>query len=169
MKTIGLLLIVILSTALGASLYDRDRKKVLTFSLLCTVVDEIYSGIRYNGATVEELLVSCAENPLYSPLCFLKQIKTEIQENGMNQNTVKKSILDSLSDMGMSREEMLPFLNMAEKLGTTDATGQLLMLENCKLQLCELKHVQNRRCETLGKMYISLGLLFGIGTAVILA
>lgn len=169
MKTIGLLLIVILSTALGASLYDKDRKKVVTFSLLCSVVDEIYSGIRYSGATVEELLVTCAENPLYSSLPFLRQIKTEIERSGISRDIVKKAVLDNSSDMGLSREELIPFLNMAEKLGTTDVTGQLQMLENCKLQLCEFKNIQSRRCETLGKMYISLGLLLGIGAAVILA
>ena len=162
-------MIVILSTALGASLYDKDRKKVVTFSLLCSVVDEIYSGIRYSGATVEELLVTCAENPLYSSLPFLRQIKTEIERSGMSRDIVKNAVLDNSSDMGMSSEELMPVLNMAEKLGTTDVTGQLQMLENCKLQLCEFKNIQSHRCETLGKMYISLGLLLGIGAAVILA
>ena len=162
-------MIVILSTALGASLYDKDRKKVRIFSLLCSVVDELYSGIRYSGATVEELLITCAENPAYGSLCFLEQIKKEIEENGMSRDIVKTSVLQSAFDIGMNSEDLAPFLSMTEKLGTTDITGQLQILENCKSQLIELKDIQSRRCETLGKMYISLGLLFGIGAAVILA
>lgn len=154
---------------MGASLYDRDRKKVRVFSLLCSVVDEIYSGIRYSATTVEELLINCAQNSAYASLSFLRLIKAEIEENGMSPNIVKNAVLQSASDMEMKNEELMPFLNMADKLGTTDIIGQLQMLEICKTQLLELKNIQQRKCETLGKMYISLGLLFGIGAAVILA
>lgn len=82
---------------------------------------------------------------------------------------LKNSIVTSAGEMNLKKDELLPLLNMAEKLGTTDVLGQLQMLENCKNQLLELKLTQVKRCDTLGKMYISLGLLFGIGTAVILA
>lgn len=165
----GLLLIVLLSTALGASLYDRDRKKVQTLSALCSFIDEIYTGIRYTGSTVEEILDCCANNPIYSPLSFLKRIISESQKSCFSQSVVRKAIVDSSEEMNLKKDDLIPLLNMAEKLGTTDAVGQLQMLENCKNQLLELKSAQIKRCDTLGKMYISLGLLFGIGTAVILA
>lgn len=163
------MLIVLLSTALGASLYDKDRKKVRTLSALCNFIDEIYTGIRYTGSTIEEILICCANNPIYSSLTFLKLIYKQSQEGYFSQSMLKNSIVTSAGEMNLKNDELLPLLNMAEKLGTTDVLGQLQMLENCKNQLLELKLTQVKRCDTLGKMYISLGLLFGIGTAVILA
>lgn len=158
---------MILSTTLGASLYDRDRKKLRTISLLVALVDEIYTEIRFTGSTVEEILLRCANNSIYKPLTFLSRLMHE--KDRFSQSVLKEAIENSAESLNFNSEEMLPLLNMADKLGTTDITGQLKMLEACKLQLLELKSAQNNRCDTLGKMYISLGLLLGIGTAVILA
>lgn len=156
---------MILSTALGASLYDRDRKKLQILSLLITLVDEIHTEIRFAGSTMEEILLGCAENPIYKPLVFLSHIK----KGFVSPSTLRDAIEGSAAEMNFDSYEMLPLLNMSDKLGTTDVAGQLQMLEGCKLQLMELKSTQSNRCDTLGKMYISLGLLLGIGTAVILA
>ena len=158
---------VILSTALGASFYDKDRKKLRTISLLITLIDEIYTQMRFTGATVEEILLGCSDNPIYNQLTFLAYIKKE--KGRFSHTMVKNAVQKSAADMNFDSEEMMPLLNLADKLGTTDIAGQLRLLDSCKLQLLELKSAQNNRCDTLGKMYITLGLLLGIGTAVILA
>lgn len=158
---------MILSTALGASFYDRDRKKLRVFSLLITLIDDIYTQMRFTGSTVEEILLSCAENPIYKQLGFLADIKN--QKGLFSHLMLKNAVQKNTADMNFDSEEMMPLLNLADKLGATDIEGQLRLLDSCKSQLLELKSAQNNRCETLGKMYISLGLLLGIGTAVILA
>ena len=158
---------MILSTALGASFYDRDRKKLRTFSLLIALLDEIYTQMRFTGSTVQEILLCCAGNPIYNQLSFLEVLKNN--KGQFSHSMVKSAVKESAQDMNFDNAEMMPLVNLADKLGTTDLEGQLRLLDSCKLQLLELKSIQNNRCETLGKMYISLGLLLGVGTAVILA
>ena len=160
---------VILSTTLGASLYENDRKKLRILSLVLMLIEEIYTDIRYTGSTVEEILISCAKNPMYKQLKFLQLAKNEIQEGRLSNSSLKNAIKTDFQGLNLNEDALLPLYTLADKLGTTDTTGQLQMLEGCKLQILQLRSLQNDRCNTLGKMYISLGLLLGIGTAVILA
>ncbi len=150
-------------------MYEHDRKKVKMLSLINAFIEELYTGIRYTGSTIEEMLVDCADNPSYSALTFLKLIKTEIRDRGLMGDTVKKAILNFVSEMNMTRDEMQPLITMSEKLGTTDIEGQLKMLDICKIQVDEQRTLALKRCDAFGKMYISLGFLIGLGTAVILA
>lgn len=163
------MLIVLLSTALGASMYEHDRKKVKIFSLINAFIEELYTGIRYTGSTIEEMLIDCANNSTYADLTFLKRTEREIRDSGMMSDTVKKAVLNSLTEMNMTRDEMQPLITISEKLGTTDAEGQLKMLDICKIQVAEQRAQAFKRCDVFGKMYISLGFLLGLGTAVILA
>ena len=150
-------------------MYERDRKKVKMFSLICSFIEELYTGIRYTGSTIEEMLIDCADNNSYSALIFPEKIKKEICDRGLAGNTVKNAILTSAAHMNMTRDEIQPLVTMSEKLGTTDVEGQLKMLDICKMQLLEQRTEATKRCDAFGKMYISLGFLIGLGTAVVLA
>ncbi len=150
-------------------MYERDRKKVKMLSLINAFIAELYTGIRYTGSTVEEMLIGCAENPSYLDLTFLKNIKAEICDVGLTSNTMKKAVLNFAAETNMTGDEMQPLITMSEKLGTTDVEGQLQMLDVCRMQVDEQKLQVKKRCDALGRMYISLGFLIGLGTAVILA
>ena len=150
-------------------MYERDRKKVKMFSLIGAFIEELYTGIRYMGSTIEEMLVDCADNSVYSDLKFLKLIKKEVCDRTMTSNTLKKAIFNSVPEMDMTLDEIHPLITISEKLGTTDIEGQLKMLDICKIQVEEQRKQALKRCDAFGKMYISLGFLLGLGTAVILA
>ena len=150
-------------------MYERDRKKVRTLSLINAFIEELYTGIRYTGSTIEEMLVECADNSSYSNLTFLKTIKNEICGRGMTRDTMKNAVLNSVATMNMTFDELQPLMTISEKLGTTDIEGQLKMLDICKVQVAEQRTQAIKRCDAFGKMYISLGFLLGLGTAVILA
>lgn len=160
---------MLISTALGASLYDKDRKRIKVFSLFCSLVDDISTGIRYTGSSVEEILMQCAENSSYTALTFLQQVKREIQSGGFTSKTLKTSLLGAMESMNVGLEEIEPIMMMADKLGTTDTQGQLQMLAVCRAEIEAMRDKASRKSETVGKMYISLGFLLGLGAAVILA
>lgn len=150
-------------------MYERDRKKVKTLSLINSFIGELYTGIRYTGSTIEEMLVDCANNSSYSDLTFLRHIEREIYDRGIMRDTIKKAVLNSVTEMNMTINEMQPLITISEKLGTTDIEGQLKMLDICKIQVDEQRTQALKRCDAFGKMYISLGFLIGLGMAVILA
>lgn len=154
---------------MGASLYDSDRKRLQAFSAISLLIGEISAGIRYTCSSVEDILLQCAENPFYKILTFLQTIADETRSEGFRSDTVRRAIVSSAADMNLKEEDLRPLLMMADNLGTTDVQGQLQMLETCRRQIEETKDREKKRCETLGKMYISLGFLLGLGAVVIMA
>lgn len=142
----------ILSTGTGIYLSSRLDKRVRLLEELIVKLDEA------------ETMIRCCSTDISDVFAVFKELQqfTDCSCNSNNMN----SALQKLYILDESDKEILS--NVFRKLGRSDTDGQLSMLEmNRKLLESRLEKARADYLQK-GRMYRSVGILSGIGIAVIL-
>lgn len=151
-------------TVIGASLSDRLRILRNYDRSLMTMMNQISVMIRYQALDVYEITTALRQLPACAELHFLKLLPAQYEPSQDFHQVWKEAVQ---SDKMLGNEETGLLLEFGCSFGMSDAEGQLSSLEAA---LASLSVIEKRRSEEYakkGKLYRSVGMLFGVMAGII--
>lgn len=144
--------VLIISTGAGLYLSSKLDKRVKALEEIILKTDEIQTMIRCQSAEPKEILAAAAADSVLQ-CCSYADGNVNISEDELY-------MLDK-RDMAIIRE-------LLNGLGKTDTDGQISMLEMNKKLLQNRLEQAREEYSKKGRMYRNVGVLVGIGAAVML-
>lgn len=165
-RFLGIAFIFMASAFVGIYLSDNIKRKKERLVTIGKILSEISELIRCYSFTLSEISAKLSENNDFAQLRFIKSLSEEIKKNSSFPDAWKKAVED---DNALSNEEKKLLYEVGMALGTTDIEGQVSALEFFILQAEKMAEEENERYKVKGKMYRSLGAVFGamIGILII--
>lgn len=162
MNLIPGIMLTAVGTASGLyfSMKLKKRKQTLEQAVLFT--DELKIKISYQSIPVSLILSEAAKNKSYDMLSFLKYA-AETDENG----DFHKRWSDGVEAMSrLSQEDKSILLALGGGLGSSDADGQLTLLQTHKALLERQLAAADDEYIRKGKMVRSVGILCGLAAGI---
>lgn len=149
------------------SIKISSRVKLLETIIL--FLEQIKTSIRFNSSQLPRIIVNMSGREEFRSLIFLAECKENLDKKIPFPLAWARGVEASLNAGNISRQEKDLLLSFGQGLGTTDIEGQL---SNCDVYIelfsnMLLKARQEK--EIKGRLYTTLGLLSGLGTAILLA
>lgn len=142
----------------GLVLSDKLKQKREGSREIYSMLVQISSLIRYRRLNVYEIVRELNSSKNYKYLRFLSQLP-ECYNPG--EDFHEQWFRSLITDRELSDDERSLLLSFGSVLGTSDVEGQLMYIES---SLESVKALEQRRTEEYqqkGKLYRSLGILFG--------
>ena len=165
-KIIGSILIIISSTAFGMTAASKLTARVTELELIIKMIEEIKTRIQYNRSTVLELFDSMNHQGDYSSLYFLNDIVMFLKNNPINNNLLSFEFKNDKTFL--SKKDQALLISSLKELGTMDIEGQLSSLTLYKIRFDEQLTLARQEQNKKGKLYRTLGILCGIGIAIVI-
>ena len=172
LKGIGLLLIVSACSVTGASFSGRLKKRVTLLEKLLLFLELYRVELRCSMADTGELLRRIWQSGQVRELWFLEEIvrKTEkgipvplLWESDCQAFLIKDPVAASLEP---TDRELL--LKLGGLLGSADYEGQIALLQRHQDLFAQHLNAAKERYTQLSRLYLSFGVLTGLGAAVLL-
>ncbi len=131
-------------------------------------INHVSTHIRYSAAPVDAILEQAAGMEELQSLPFLAGCAKRCREGEAFPAAWKQSLEEHKRTLSLKTHDMEVLHAFGTGLGTTDVEGQIA---HCTLYtglLNEALQSARREKETYGRLTVSLGVLAGIGTAVLL-
>lgn len=161
MRFVGIFLVSLLPALLGFSMASRLSRRIAVLNELKLLISEIKEQIRYSSREICPLLKMIGGKGCYSNLLFLN----ELTDDGVWNPRLKD---DDLLSCGLCKEDLSAVKNFFLGLGTSDTEGQI---SHCELYFAELTKMAGeaeRLQSDKGRLYRTLGMIGGIGVAIML-
>ncbi|MGN0620688.1 MAG: stage III sporulation protein AB [Porcipelethomonas sp.] len=157
LKIIGVIMIFTAFSWAGFSFSTALRRKTERLENERKLTEDLSTLIRYRALTLREIVSQLSDNPSYKKMGFIIYTAgsdrfvpfPEAWEKGVQKDTE------------LSRMEKDILIKMGYELGKTDMEGQLAALSLYGGQLEKRLSEENEKYLKKGKMYRSLGVLFG--------
>lgn len=157
-RFLGILLIFTASSSAGMFLSGNIKNKRERLLKERKMLEEISIMIRFNSLTLKEIIYELINTEMYNTFKFLKILDTRLNETVPFQEMWEQSVKN---DDTLSVDEKKLLSELGFSLGTTDAEGQLSTLNIYKTRLDEMIEAETEKYRVKGKMYRSLGVMFG--------
>ncbi|MCM1053949.1 MAG: stage III sporulation protein AB [Bacteroides sp.] len=153
---------VALCTAAGMYFSKRLKEREGTLCAALLFVKELTVLIRYTNSRIGDVLRAASSNAAYGKLIFITDCSS-VCENGdfhrlWNEGVKKQPFLNQRD------KELL--LSLGERLGETDADGQLSFLEMTEAMLTVQRDEAREDRVKKSRMYRSVGLLCGLALGI---
>lgn len=172
LKGIGLLLIVSACSVTGASFSGRLKKRVTLLEKLLLFLELFMVELRFSMADTGELLRRVWQSGQVRELWFLEEILQEegkgtpvplLWESGCRAFLKRDPVAASLEP---TDRELL--LKLGGLLGNADCEGQIALLQRHQDLFEQHLTSAKERYAQLSRLYLSFGVLTGLGAAVLL-
>lgn len=164
LKMIAAIMFSLAGAAIGFSKADRLREKLEICRETAMLVEKSAILIRYQGLSVYELSANLKNCSGLSSLSFIKALPETFYE-GENFHAQWKSAVNSQTDI--PDEERKLILRFGDILGTSDIEGQLASIESIKQELSALEKRRSDCFIQKGRLYRSVGTLFGVMAGIL--
>lgn len=154
----GILLIFLTSTVIGIFLSNNIKNKRERLIKERKMLEEISIMIRFNSFTLKEIIHELEHAELFCDFKFLKILKITLEKPISFPEAWEQAIK---KDDIISESEKKLLTELGYNLGTTDIDGQLSTLNIYKIRLDEMIEEESEKYRVKGKMYRSLGIMFG--------
>ncbi len=154
----GILLIFLTSTVLGMFLSNNIKNKRERLVKERKMLEEISIMIRFNSLTLKEIIYELENAELFCDFKFLKILKIMLEKPISFPEAWEQAIK---KDDIISESEKKVLIELGFNLGTTDIDGQLSTLNIYKIRLDKMIEEESEKYRVKGKMYRSLGIMFG--------
>lgn len=164
-KVFGFICIVLCGAGGGAIKAEKLHKLRETSRQLHAMLIHISVMIRYRALNVYEIVRELRSSEWYSELEFIGELPESYGEGEDFSELWSKAVGN---DSGIGTEEKRLLTAFGAELGTSDVDGQLMTI----LSVIEsMSSIESRRTEDYlkkGRLYRSVGILFGLMTGIIL-
>lgn len=157
-RIMGILLIFLTSTVLGMFLSNNIKNKRERLVKERKMLEEISIMIRFNSLTLKEIIYELENEELFCDFKFLKILKLMLDKPISFPEAWEQAIK---KDDIISESEKKVLIELGFNLGTTDIDGQLSTLNIYKIRLDKMIEEESEKYRVKGKMYRSLGIMFG--------
>ena len=152
----------------GAVIGISSSEKLKDNRNICREIGEMFRissvAIRYRGMNVYELASTLQKSESLKSLTFLQNISTEYSPRE-NFHQVWKKAAENQS--GLLQDELKLICDFGRILGTSDIEGQLSSISALEVELNYLENTRLENYRQKGKLYRSLGVLFGVMVGII--
>lgn len=154
---------LVISVLTGIVFSLRLQKKETILRKLILFTEEMSVHIRYQALEIPVLLWNMSQQSEYAELEFLAKTAEMSGENGDFHRAWEKNA-DEIPHLSQSEREIVK--SIGNGLGRTDTEGQISMLALNSTLLKEKYEKAHEEYTRKGKMYRSVGVLAGIGLAI---
>lgn len=144
-------------TCTGFYLSSSMKRRIDRLETEKRLTEEMSTVIRYRSLTLREIISQLAESPFYKELGFIGCI--EKSDRFIPFARAWEEGIEKDPELSPAERDILR--RMGRELGTTDTEGQLAALGAYCRELEELAADEKEKYSTKGRMYRSLGVLFG--------
>lgn len=165
LRILGAVFLVFAGAVLGASKSDSLKARYAACREIRELLVQISVLVRYRGLNVYEISHELMISDRYKQLDFIKKLPSEYEPDTDFRLKWAEAV-NSDSCIGDDEKKLL--CSFGAGLGTSDIQGQLMAVETV---LEALRRIEDKRCEEYnrkGKLYRSLGMLFGVMTGILL-
>ena len=161
-KIIGILLIVFSCGLWGVTKSAQLEKAVSFCSITCRMLNSISLMIRYNNYEIPEILHELCKNEECSE--YISEAAVQ-NEKGMDFHTAWWKAVEKYVKLKPEREILLRFGN---EFGLSDIDGQIKLIEGITAEINEVKILRTDEYNKYGRVYRTVGILFGLMAGVII-
>lgn len=167
-KFLGLVLIVVTSSCIGFYLANNLNKRVVLLEKNLLLVDKMQTYIRYNHTPTNQIISELSNDENFENLHYIEKCQNLLKETNDFPKAWKCSVEQCKNELNIDNKDINILKSIGDTLGSVDVEGQLndfKLKENLiKQNLKDAVSIKNN----YSKMYRSLGILCGIGVAIIL-
>ena len=135
---------------------------------ILSLLGQIKSQIRYSATPLPALFSWLASQRENAPLVFLKECADRCAQGQFFPQALRESVVAAKYALCLTDDDQQLLLRFGDTLGTTDIEGQLAAIDLYQNLMEGRLHEAGDRKKTLGKLYQRLGLLSGIGLAIVI-
>ncbi|MGN1481660.1 stage III sporulation protein AB [Porcipelethomonas sp.] len=157
-RLIGILFIFAASSGTGILMSDKIKNTRERMVKERKMLEEISVLIRFNSMTLKEIAAELNSIDIYRDLGFLSNLNIRLNEKCSFPKAWEISVSE---DKTLTPEEKKLLSELGCTLGSTDTEGQLSTLNIYKNRLDEMIESETEKYKVKGKMYRSLGVMFG--------
>lgn len=157
-RIVGILLIFLTSASVGMFLSNNIKNKRERLIKERKMLEEISIMIRFNSLTLKEIVSELEGTEVFDDFKFLKKLKIILIGVVSFPSAWEQSVKE---DDILSESEKKLLIEIGYSLGTSDIDGQLSTLNIYKIRFDELIEEESEKYRVKGKMYRSLGVMFG--------
>ncbi|MCI8497144.1 MAG: hypothetical protein HFE85_02685 [Clostridiales bacterium] len=168
MKLVGLLLIIAVGAAVGFLKSTEYSNRVRQLEAAVSFINDVSTRIRYSAAPIDEIIEQAAHMEQLKPLSFLPDCAVMCRTGEAFPAAWKQALTLKQRTLSLKGRDMELLQAFGAGLGATDVEGQLSHCALYEKMLEETLQQARRDKETHGRLTASLGVLAGIGTAVLL-
>lgn len=150
---------------IGVKLSDRLRAGRDCCREIHAMLTQICVMIRYRSLDVYEIIRELHTSEVCGNLEFLRNLP-DVYEPGTNFHDVWDKAVSE--DDLLSGEERSILLSFGSTLGTSDADGQISSAESAIERIRELERIRSEEYSRKGKLYRSVGMLFGTMVGILI-
>ncbi len=164
-KITGFICVVLCGAGGGAIMAEKLRRLRESSRQLLEMLIQISIMIRYRALNVYEIVRELHSFGSYTELGFLGELP-ESYEAGEDFTVLWSKAVER--DNGIGKEEKRILTSFGAELGTSDIEGQLMTIQSA---IETMSSIESRRSEDYlkkGRLYRSIGALFGLMTGIIL-
>ena len=147
MKYAGMIILIISTTAAGAHLCDKSKKRIIICNELISFCNSLLIDLDYRVTPAKELVESALSSENIRHLNFIS-----------SENILNKKQINSL----LSENENNEISQFMYSLGKTDLKTQRKMIENFKELIKNSRNKYSEKHKRDSKLYLSFGMFFGI-------
>jgi stage III sporulation protein AB len=160
LKTIILIALAGVCTAIGVYFRAGIYRRVLILREIRYMLDEIVMLIRFRGATVGEITETLCEDKRLCDLTFLGAV-SENCKNGESFSDCWANAVSGFRQNGLTESDIKLIENIGKNLGTTDIEGQIASLSLYQSEVNTAFAAAEEQTGKKAKLYTSLGILAG--------
>lgn len=147
----------------------KISNRVHLLEALILFLEQMKTGIRYNSAQISRLVISISSREEFRALTFLSECSENLDRKIAFPKAWKQGVETAFKTGDIGEQEKDILISFGQGLGISDIEGQLsncdVYIELISNMLLKARHEK----ESKGRLYTTLGLLSGLGTAILLA
>lgn len=144
------------------------EQRVIELKQSLIMVEKLQTCLRYERMPTKELIGQLARLDGLESLRFIKECDEQMQKNGNFPKLWKESIENSRNRMDLNSADRELLKRIGDVVGGTDADGQISGLGLIGQMLSQALGQAEEERKQKGTLYRSLGVLCGIGIAILL-
>lgn len=165
LKVLGAFFLVFAGAVLGASKSEELKVRCTACHEIRELLTQISVLVRYRGLDVYEISRELVTSDRFKQLEFLKKLPSEYKPD-IDFRVKWAEAVNSDSCIGADEKKLL--CSFGAGLGTSDTQGQLMSIEGTIEALRRIEDKRSEEYSRKGKLYRSLGMLFGVMTGILL-
>ncbi len=164
-KLLGALCFVFAGAIYGAEKSSSLKNKCTGCREIRSLIVKISILIRYRGLNVYEIVRELKASSDIVNLSFIENLPSEFKA-GSDFHKLWCTAVEN--DISIGKDESKILCKFGNVLGTSDIEGQLLSIESILEELKNIEQIRQDEYRRKGKLYRSLGVLFGVMTGILL-
>lgn len=166
-KACGCVSLMIAGSLCGIWKAQQMDRRVQTLQAFGWMLKRIESEIRYTRTPTAEIFAGFLNDPTLSKLGFLPELAASLRRAEPFAEAWEKAICGAAPAMQWTKADCRMALSLGGILGAADAESQSEAIALLEEELAAQQQEAKKNSRTLGRMYRSLGVLAGIGMALL--